>query len=81
MKINKGFFVKVLILLVYLLPFVTAYLKGETVIFQKIYYAGIIVSALSFISFKDELLNNWLFAISLLLFLLNLILVFMYLFS
>lgn len=81
MKINKVFFVKSLILLVYLLPFVIAYLKGERVLFQKIYYAGIIVSALSFISFKDELLNNWLFAISLLLFLLNLIPVFMYLFS
>lgn len=79
MRINKAIFIKALIVLVYLLPFVVAYLKGEKVLFQKIYYAGIIISVLSFISFKDELLNNWLFAISLFLFLLNLVPVFMYL--
>lgn len=78
MKIKKEYCVKVPILLAFLSPFIVAYFKGEQIKFSSIYYVGIGLSFLSLFDFKNEVVNNWIFALVIILFLISLILIITY---
>ena len=80
MKIRREYIIKMLIILLYLSPFVVAYFKGERVSFSKVYYIGLFLSALSLIKFKDEVLNNCIFALTLVILPISLVLISMYFF-
>lgn len=80
MKLQREYFIKILITLVYLSPFIVAYFKNEKISFSNIYYIGIALSFLSLVKLKDEIANNWIFSLTLILFTVNLIFVGMYYF-
>ncbi|MEN9547791.1 MAG: hypothetical protein RIR12_382 [Bacteroidota bacterium] len=78
MKIKKEYFFKVSILLAYLLPFIVAYFKGEKISFSNIYYVGVVFSFLSLFDFKKEVINNWIFASTVILFIISLTMIILY---
>lgn len=69
------------ILAIYALPYLLSFLRGEKVYFPWIYYTGIILTLLALFRFDKEVVNNWVFTLSLLAFLPNLIMIFIYIFS
>jgi predicted membrane channel-forming protein YqfA (hemolysin III family) len=77
-KIKKEYYIKVPILLAYLSPFIVAYFKEEQIKFSSIYYVGMGLSFLSLFDFKNEGVNNWIFALSIILFLLSLSMIILY---
>ena len=79
MRIKKEYYIKVPIIILYLLPFIIAYFKGEKLTFSAIYYVGLMLSILSLFNLKNEVVNNWILALTIILFPINLILVITYL--
>ncbi len=78
MRIKKEYYIKVPILLAFLSPFIVAYFNGEQIKFSNIYYVGMALSFLSFFDFKNEVVNNWVFTLSIILFLISLIMIITY---
>jgi predicted membrane channel-forming protein YqfA (hemolysin III family) len=78
MKIKKEYYIKLPILLVFLLPFIVACFKGEQIKFSNIYYVGMGLSFLCLFDFKNEVVNNWIFALTIILFLISLIMIIAY---
>jgi len=77
-KIKKEFYIKFPIIIIYLLPFIAAYFRNETVGFSKIYYVGLVIAFLSLFNFKNELVNNWIFTLAILFFPVSLIMIIAY---
>jgi hypothetical protein len=78
MRIKKEYYIKFPIIVLYLIPFIFAYFKNEKINFSAIYYIGMILSVLSIFDFKNEVVNNWIFTLTILLFLVSLIMIIMY---
>jgi hypothetical protein len=80
MKLRNEYLIKLLVILLFLSPFFAAWANGEKIYFSKIYYVGLVLSFMSLIKFKEQVVNNWIFALTLLLIPINLVMISMYFF-
>ena len=78
MRIKKEYYIRGPIIILYLLPCIIAYFKGEKLTFSAIYYVGLTISILSLFNLRNEVVNNWIFALTIILFPINLIMIITY---
>lgn len=75
---RKEYYLKIPIVILYLLPFIISYFKNEVISFSKIYYFGLTIAVLSLFDLKNEVVNNWIFALTILIFLISSVMILMY---